>query len=239
MGWLSWERYRCMTDCVNYPDDCISEKLFKNTADQIVDGGYKDAGYEYVMIDDCWQAQTRDGANKLQPDPDRFPNGIKYLADYIHKLGLKFGIYSDVGDTSCAGFPGTEYHFEEDAQTFADWTIDFLKLDGCYYDMDNIPPNGVLPESNWPPDWLPLRLALLLGIRWQAAKHCNSWRNCHDIDDSWDSLLGIVNCEGDDKTHFLEVAGPGNFNDADIVAYSLSSSWPSSSSPSFQKRYYQ
>merc|ERR1719278_95248 len=91
MGWMSWERFRCNTDCDNDPDNCISEKLFMNMADEIVNKGLNKLGYEYVIIDDCWLDHQRSPEGKLVPDPRRFPSGIKWLADYIHSKGLKFG----------------------------------------------------------------------------------------------------------------------------------------------------
>ena len=117
----------------------------------MVEEGYKDAGYEYIIIDDCWWDVTRDPkTGKLRPDPTRFPNGIKPLANYvwqslaslailytlipfqIHSLGLKFGIYQDIGSQTCAKGPGLMGHFELDAQTFAEWEVDYVKIDCCY-----------------------------------------------------------------------------------------------------------
>ncbi|KAK8736530.1 hypothetical protein OTU49_005055, partial [Cherax quadricarinatus] len=82
MGWLAWERFRCNTDCDNDPDNCISESLFKAMADLMVSEGYRDLGYDIVCLDDCWLDTERDADDKLQPDPKRFPSGIKALADY-------------------------------------------------------------------------------------------------------------------------------------------------------------
>lgn len=154
MGWMSWERYRCIIDCDAYPDECISENLFKKAADRLVADGYKNHGYEYVIIDDCWMERERDASGRLVPDRKRFPSGMKALADYvsetrrfslwrriihfllqIHSKGLKFGIYEDYGTHTCAGYPGIIGHMEIDAQTFADWDVDYVKLDGCYADI--------------------------------------------------------------------------------------------------------
>ena len=82
-GWMSWERFRCETDCAKFPDDCISERLIKETADTIASDGFRDAGYQYVIVDDCWLAMSRDASGNLQPDPDRFPSGIRSLASYV------------------------------------------------------------------------------------------------------------------------------------------------------------
>ncbi|XP_074866981.1 alpha-N-acetylgalactosaminidase-like isoform X2 [Carettochelys insculpta] len=133
MGWLPWERFRCNTDCKTDPENCISEHLIKSMADKMAEDGWKELGYEYVNLDDCWSAKERDSQGRLQPDPDRFPSGIKALANYVHSKGLKFGIYSDMGNYTCSGYPGTTLDtVDTDAKTFAEWEVDMLKLDGCY-----------------------------------------------------------------------------------------------------------
>lgn len=104
MGWLSWERFTCQIDCVNYPEKCINEQLYKEMADHLVSDGFQALGYQYVNIDDCWSEKTRaKGTQELIPDKKRFPNGMKSLADYMHSKGLKLGIYGDVGTKTCAG----------------------------------------------------------------------------------------------------------------------------------------
>merc|ERR1712212_501330 len=105
MGWLQWERFRCITDCKTYPKDCISEGLFKRTADKLVSGGYAKAGYKSVNIDDCWAEVKRDENGFMVPNKERFPSGMKALGDYIHAKGLKFGTYTDFGFCTCAGYP--------------------------------------------------------------------------------------------------------------------------------------
>jgi len=227
MGWLDWERFRCNIDCKNDPDHCIGEKLFKDTADRMAADGFKDVGYQYVIIDDCWLAKTRDKDGKLQPDPERFPSGIRALADYIHAKGLKFGIYGDFGTTTCAGYPGNEYYLQLDAQTYADWTVDYFKMDGCNSDIHqydvaypvmsqwlNKTGRPIVFSCSWPayqegsgikPDYVSI------------AKHCNLWRNYDDIDDSWNSVSSIIEFYGQDKSGFVEVAGPGNWNDPDML----------------------
>ena len=101
-------------------------------ADEIVKKGLDKVGYEYVIIDDCWLDKTRGPDGKLRPDPRRFPSGIKRLSDYVHSRGLKFGIYEDYGNFTCGGYPGILGHLKTDAQTFADWGVDYIKVDGCY-----------------------------------------------------------------------------------------------------------
>lgn len=223
MGWLSWERFRCNTDCVNDPDNCISERLFMQMADHMASDGYKDVGYEYINIDDCWMSKERDENGRLQADPKRFPSGIKKLADYIHSKGLKLGIYEDFGTKTCGGFPGSKFYMSIDAQTFADWGVDFLKLDGCYSNTDDMtvgyPLMGFFLNHTGRP--------FLYSCSWPAyvgkpdyqsiAKHCNIWRNYKDVQDSWDSVSGIIKYYGDDAQKFAEIARPGQFNDPDML----------------------
>jgi len=225
MGWLSWERFRCNTDCDNDPEFCIGENLFRQMADMLVTGGYKEVGYDTVIIDDCWLDTKRSPEGKLQPDPKRFPSGIPALADYIHKLGLKFGIYEDYGNLTCGGYPGILGHLETDANTFAEWGVDYVKLDGCYSEPSTMdagyPEFGAYLNKTKRP--------MVYSCSWPAyqignnpnyksiAQHCNLWRNFDDIYDSWDSVLGIINYYGDDKDGFGKFAGPGHWNDPDML----------------------
>uniref|UniRef100_A0A914ZGG7 Alpha-galactosidase n=1 Tax=Panagrolaimus superbus TaxID=310955 RepID=A0A914ZGG7_9BILA len=101
--------------------------------------GYKDVGYEYIHIDDCWMSMQRDRAGRLTANATRFPHGIKWLADYVHNLGLKFAIYEDYGTKTCGGYPGSLGHLQTDANTFAQWDVDYLKLDGCYAEESEMP----------------------------------------------------------------------------------------------------
>jgi alpha-galactosidase len=162
LGFNSWNAYRCD----------INEKQFLDAAQLMIDLGLKDAGYEYVNIDDCWSWGERDPKTKrLRHDPFRFPEGINATAKKIHDLGLKIGIYSSAGTNTCAGYPASLGFEDIDAQTWADWGIDYLKYDNCnipkewqddcafcVVDLDNhadFPPgpNGTCPEEadNWCP----------------------------------------------------------------------------------------
>src|ERR1035437_6536119 len=118
MGWNSWNKFACN----------VSEKLIKEAADELVSTGMRDAGYQYVVIDDCWQIK-RDSMGFIVADPERFPSGIKALADYVHSKGLKFGIYSCAGTKTCAGRPGGRGHEFQDAYMYAKWGVDYLKYD--------------------------------------------------------------------------------------------------------------
>jgi len=120
MGWNSWNKFACN----------VSEDLIKSMADGMVGSGMKDAGYQYAVIDDCWQV-SRDADGNIVADPKRFPSGIKALADYVHSKGLKFGIYSDAGEKTCAGRPGSMGHEYQDALMYAKWGVDYLKYDWC------------------------------------------------------------------------------------------------------------
>ncbi|XP_046394903.1 alpha-N-acetylgalactosaminidase-like isoform X2 [Ischnura elegans] len=227
MGWMSWERFRCNTDCMAYPDECISDKLFREIADAMSSDGYADVGYEYLIIDDCWLAHNRDANGKLQPDASRFPNGMLDLSDYIHSKGLKFGLYEDYGNFTCAGYPGIIGHMEDDANTFASWGVDYVKLDGCYahlHDMDigypafgdylNRTGRPMVYSCSWPV------YQEFNGIKpdYEAIiKTCNLWRNYGDIQDSWNDVLSIIDYYASKQDEIIPHAGPGHWNDPDML----------------------
>ncbi len=106
-------------------------KIWLGAADALISSGMKDAGYEYVVIDDCWQV-ARDAAGNVVVDAKFFPSGMKALGDYVHSKGLKFGIYSDAGLKTCAGRPGSAGHEYQDAIQYAAWGVDYLKYDWCH-----------------------------------------------------------------------------------------------------------
>ena len=122
MGWNSWNTF----------GENIDESLIRETADAMVDTGLRDAGYTYLVIDDCWSQKERGPQGELRADERKFPNGMKAVADYVHSKGLKFGMYSCDGVLTCAGYPGSYGHEFQDARTFAEWGVDFLKYDNCY-----------------------------------------------------------------------------------------------------------
>jgi alpha-galactosidase len=122
MGWNSW----------NMLGSAVDEESIRRTADAIVRVGFKEIGYEYVVIDDCWSVKgRRDSDGNLIANPEKFPNGMKALADYVHDKGLKIGIYSDAAESTCAGYPGSYGFEEQDAALWASWGFDFLKYDYC------------------------------------------------------------------------------------------------------------
>uniref|UniRef100_A0A0X3Q2B0 Alpha-galactosidase n=1 Tax=Schistocephalus solidus TaxID=70667 RepID=A0A0X3Q2B0_SCHSO len=239
MGWMSWQRYRCQTDCVNYPTECINEDLIRRTAEHMARDGWLSKGYQYIVIDDCWPEMERDPSTKrLRPNSSRFPSGMKNLSDFVHSLGLKFGIYLDFGTKTCEGYPGSMDFLEIDAQTMADWDVDYIKMDGCYSDASvqalgyhafsrflngtgrpivfscSYPAYEPWKEPAFPFNWTMLQ------------EDCNLWRMLDDVQDSWASVLGIIGAY--EKYHITLAlnAGPGHWNDPDMLLlgnYGLSS----------------
>jgi len=137
MGWNTW----CTDDWIECESDFCNEDEIKQIAEAMATNGMKDAGYEYINLDDCW-AGPRDADGNLTGDPTRFPSGMKAMTDYIHSLGLKFGVYTCAGNYTCKGYrPGSWGHFQQDADTFASWGIDYVKMDWCYH--PSLPPPQV------------------------------------------------------------------------------------------------
>jgi alpha-galactosidase len=213
MGWNSWNTFG--------PD--INEALLRDTMDVFVNAGLRDAGYEYVVIDDLWQADERvDG--RLTWDAAKFPHGIKALSDYAHSKGLKFGIYSCAGTHTCGNKPASYGHEEVDAQTFAEWGVDFLKYDFCH-----VPP-GVGGPALFQRMGQALRATghpILFSIcewgthkpwEWGARAGGHMWRTTGDITDAWESILDI----GFRRQAGLEAyAGPGRWNDPDMLVVGM------------------
>lgn len=211
MGFNNWNSTHCRAE--------FNESMVKGIADLFVEKGLKDAGYRYVNLDDCWALPNRDADGRLVPDPVRFPNGIKAVADYVHSKGLKLGIYTSAGTKTCdsAGFPGALGHEYSDARQFADWGVDYLKYDNCnnqgvdaklrYTTMrDALKATGrpiVYSICEWgqnkPWEW--------------AADVGHSWRTTGDISDSWGSMLSILK----QNLPLAPYAGPGHWNDPDML----------------------
>lgn len=227
MGWMSWQRFRCLIDCKKYPDDCISEKLFMQIADRLAEDGYRDAGYEYLIIDDCWLAKERDENGNLQEDKSRFPNGIKFLSDYVHEKGLKFGLYQDYGTKTCAGYPGVLGNEEKDIKQFIEWEVDYIKLDACNSELGNQEEGfknfsqilsrhnrPVIFSCSWPAYFSVSNMTVNFDL---AAKYCNLWRNYADIDDSYARMQLIIKYFVRNQDLFVKYAGPGHWNDPDML----------------------
>ncbi|HLP06230.1 MAG TPA: glycoside hydrolase family 27 protein [Paludibacter sp.] len=217
MGWNSWNKFACN----------VSEQLIKETADALVSSGMRDAGYEYVVIDDCWQV-SRDSLGFIVADPQRFPSGIKALADYIHSKGLKFGIYSCAGAQTCGGRPASRGHEYQDALTYAKWGVDYLKYDWCY--TENISAKGAyetmsmaLKEAGRPVvfglcEWgdnKPWLWAGKVGHLWRTTGDIYNCFDCVEDHGNWKSwgVMQII----DKQEGLRKYAGPGHWNDPDML----------------------
>ena len=212
MGWNSWNTF----------GENINEALIKETADAMVATGMLDAGYEYLVIDDCWSMKERDKDGNLVADPAKFPNGMKAVADYVHSKGLKFGMYSCCGPLTCAGYPGSWGHEFDDAKYFANVGIDFLKYDNCYH-----------PSMPSHMSYNRMSLALKSTGRDILFSACN-WGNAHvetwarscgvdmyrstgDIFDTFDSIRKISESQKDK----LAYSSAGCFNDMDMLVVGM------------------
>jgi alpha-galactosidase len=206
MGWNSWNKYGCN----------VSEVLIMGMADAMVSSGMKDAGYEYVVIDDCWQV-SRDENGVIVADKDRFPHGIKYLADYIHSKGLKFGIYSCAGTLTCAGRPAGRGHEYQDALTYARWGVDYLKYDWCNTGSQEAKSSYSIMRDGLFAAKRPIVFSICewgSNKPWEwAGSVGNLWRTTGDISDSWNSMISIFSQQKD----LAKYAGPGHWNDPDML----------------------
>ncbi|MFD4972088.1 NEW3 domain-containing protein, partial [Streptomyces sp. NPDC058424] len=223
MGWNGFNHYK----------RDVTASIVKAQARAIVSSGMKDAGYTYVNLDGGWNLLQRNAAGELQPDPSKFPDGIKPVADYVHSLGLKFGIYIGAGYTNCVPTSAGSYgHYEQDAQMFAAWGVDYLKLDWCAVPYENHPDmtreqvDRMLAEqmrdalaATGRPIVYSMSGGRASGLwntsevwRWGSA-YGNLWRTAGDIGDNYRSM---VNCFELTVPHH-EYAGPGSWNDPDML----------------------
>lgn len=219
MGWNSWNKFACDID----------ERLIRETADAMVKTGMKDAGYQYVNIDDCWQGQ-RDADGNIQPDPKRFPSGMKALADYVHGKGLKLGIYSDAGATTCGGRPGSRGHEYQDALVYARWGIDYVKYDWCDTPGMSAEPAYTTMRDAIAKAGRPMVFSICewgMSKPWEwAGKVGHLWRTTPDIYNCFDcqfnpgfstglGVLRILDKHAD--ANLRNFAGPGHWNDMDML----------------------
>ncbi|KAK2763932.1 hypothetical protein FQN54_009551 [Arachnomyces sp. PD_36] len=188
-----------------------------NAADALISLGLKAVGYEYVNIDDGWSTMSRDGEGNLVPDPEKWPDGIEAVASEIHEMGLKFGLYGDSGTETCAGYPGSQGHEEQDAKLLASWGVDYWKYDNC-----------ATPSGDSQPRYETMRDALLATdhdilyslCQWGqdevwtwGAEVGHSWRVGGDITNDWESAASIAAS----NAGIASYAGPGGFNDFDML----------------------
>jgi alpha-galactosidase len=222
MGWMSWNLFGC---------DINEDKMIA-LADAMVTSGLRDAGYQYLSIDDCW-AYKRAGDGTILADEKRFPSGIKALADYAHARGLKLGIYSDAAEQTCAGAMGSYGHEEQDARTFAEWGVDYLKYDYCGAPEDRetaIKRYKVMAEALRKSGRSIVFSVCEWGDRqpwlWAGQAGGNLWRTTWDIRDAWETAqynngsAGIMNIL-DHQVGLAKNAGPGGWNDPDMLVVGL------------------
>ncbi len=218
MGWNSWNTFQTN----------ISEKLVKETADKMVSSGMKDAGYEYLVLDDGWMAKERDSAGNLVPDPEKFPHGMKELVDYVHSKGLKFGLYNCAGTKTCAGYPGTRGYEYQDARFYASLDIDYLKFDWCNTDGLNAKEAYTTMSKALKKAGRPIVFSLCewgTNKPWLWAENVGElWRTTGDISARFDGYLdhGTWKQSGvmpivDLQQGLRQYAGPGHWNDPDML----------------------
>ncbi|XP_062096519.1 alpha-galactosidase-like [Humulus lupulus] len=208
MGWNSWNHFQCNVD----------EWTIKSTADALISTGLATLGYKYVNIDDCWGEMERDEKGNLKAKSKTFPSGIQALAEYMHARGLRIGIYSDAGFRTCSKtMPGSLGHEDQDAKTFAQWGVDYLKYDNCYND-------GSKPQDRYARMSYALSKAgrpILYSLcEWGqenpatwAGRYGNAWRTTGDIKDTWESITSIA----DQNNVWGRYAEPGRWNDPDML----------------------
>jgi alpha-galactosidase len=214
MGWNSWNKFACN----------VSEKLIKEMADAMVTSGMRDAGYVYLVVDDCWQID-RDAEGNILPDPQRFPSGMKALADYVNSKGLKFGLYSDAGTLTCQKRPGSRGYEFQDARQYAAWGVDYLKYDWCSTSTQNAPASYSIMRDALAKAGRPIVFSI---CEWGTSKPWlwagsvgNLWRTTGDIQDCWDCKrdwggMGVVHIL-DLQDGLESYAGPGRWNDPDML----------------------
>lgn len=228
MGWNSWNTFGC----------AIDEAKIAAAAEALVSSGMRDAGYRYVVVDDCWQAPARAADGSLAADPVRFPHGMAALGARIHALGLRFGIYQAPGAQTCGEYSGTmpgatgaQGHEEQDARTFAAWGVDYLKYDWCSPDGSITQQAGAFAHMD-----RALRATgrpIVYSINPNSA-HQNTgplyawgrvadlWRTTEDITDAWstgcraDCAMGLTDIL-DVEAPLWAGAGPGRWNDPDML----------------------
>ena len=218
MGWNSWNTFQTN----------INEQLVKETADKMVSSGMKDAGYEYLVLDDGWMAMERDSAGNLVPDPKKFPHGMKELIDYVHSKGLKFGLYNCAGTKTCAGYPGTRGYEYQDARFYASLGIDYLKFDWCNTEGINAKEAYTTMSKALKKAGRPIVFSLCewgTNKPWLWAENVGElWRTTGDISAKFDGFLdhgtwkqlGVLPI-ADLQQGLRQYAGPGHWNDPDML----------------------
>ncbi len=217
MGWNSWNKFACD----------VNEQVIRAAADAMATNGMKDAGYQYINIDDCWQGE-RDAQGFIQADAKKFPSGIKALADYVHAKGLKLGVYSDAGAKTCGGRPASRGHEYQDALSYAQWGADYLKFDWCGCEDLNAPGAYATMRDALHAAGRPMVFSICewgQNKPWTWATNVGHlWRTTTDIYPNFDSVLdhktwqqwGVLKIL-DAQKPLRAAAGPGHWNDPDML----------------------
>ena len=219
MGWNSWNAF----------EKDIDEEKIKAVADAMVCSGMRDAGYTYLVLDDAWMASERDEDGRLVADPEKFPAGMRAIGNYIHSRGLKFGIYQDRGKMTCQQLPGSLGHERIDMETFAEWGVDYIKMDSCFAEN-----NGRMSSEDYAilRRWIratgrPMVLSISdfgnAAWAWGGREYAQLWRTSNDIYPWMDSVYACAETSaGDRSIHpafngLWQFAGPGHWNDPDML----------------------
>jgi len=214
MGWNSWNTFGTKID----------EKLIKEMAETLISSGMKEIGYNYIMIDDGWEAMARDKDGNIVCDPNRFPSGMKALGDYIHQKGFKFGIHNCAGTKTCAGYPGGRGHEFQDARSYASWGVDYLKYDWCEHGTANAEETYKTMRDGLHTAGRPIVFSICEwgnSKPWLWAKDVGHlWRTTGDIADCYDCQA--VYAMGwkiilDSQVGLEKYAGPDHWNDPDML----------------------
>jgi alpha-galactosidase len=219
MGWNSWNAYSC----------AVTADDIRATADAMIEGGFRDAGYEYLVVDDCWMADEADDAGNLRPHPTDFPEGIEPVAGYVHDHGLKFGLYSSAGTHTCQGYPASLGREHRHAAQFADLGVDYLKYDNCgdHNGRDPIERYGAMGQALRDVDRDIVYSICEWGSHepWQWGRNVGGhlWRTTDDVIAKWradsdEFGLGIMDII--DRTADLGIEsfhGPCGWNDPDML----------------------
>ena len=221
MGFMTWNKYK----------EDINEQLIRQIADKMAADGYAEAGYKYIFIDDAWQG-GRDKRNNILPDPEKFPSGMKALANYVHSKGLRLGIYSDAALLTCAGYTASYGFEQQDAKTFAEWGIDYLKYDYCHAPSDS----AVAHEryKNMADALQNSGRKIVLGVcewgqlnpeKWARQAGGSLWRVSFDVRDMWKDIvkqggMGIIDIINVTEPLY-KYAGPGHWLDMDMLVVGL------------------
>ena len=219
MGWNSWNAF----------EKEIDEEKIRAIAEAMVSSGMRDAGYIYLVLDDAWMASERDKNGRLVADPKKFPNGMKAIGDYIHSKGLRYGIYQDRGKLTCQQLPGSFGHERIDMETFAQWGVDYIKMDSCFAEN-----NGRMSSEDYALYRKCIKAAgrpMVLSISdfgngawaWGGKESAQLWRTSNDIYPWMGSIYACADTSaGDRAIHpafngLWQFAGPGHWNDPDML----------------------